>query len=439
MNKRMREIKSQINNKKTEARNLASENKIVEAKALLKEIKELEDAYEVEAALLDDTKKQVQTPKNEEKVEYNAELFTKAVANSILMQRTGKGLDLTPEQMNAISEKTGADGGFAVPEDISVKIERRLKDSTDLFNLVDSEKVYTRKGERTYEKRTEQTGLINLDEAGTIQDVGGPQLERIKFNLHDFAGMCTIPNDLLQFATSELEVINLDEAGTIQDVGGPQLERIKFNLHDFAGMCTIPNDLLQFATSELEGYIIEWLVDKVRVTRNTKILYGAGTGSDDVQGIMKSTVYTKLPLTDPKLKDFKTVKNVKIPNVFKNISSWIVNQDGFNYLDSLEDATGRPYLQPDPKNPTQYIFLGRPVIELPNEVLKTESEKIPVLFGDLKSAYKYFYDGSYQLLTTNIGAGAFETNTTKTRVITKLDGTVKDDKALLICEVTVTP
>ncbi len=392
MNKRMREIKSQINNKKTEARNLASENKIVEAKALLKEIKELEDAYEVEAALLDDTKKQVQTPKNEEKVEYNAELFTKAVANSILMQRTGKGLDLTPEQMNAISEKTGADGGFAVPEDISVKIERRLKDSTDLFNLVDSEKVYTRKGERTYEKRTEQTGLINLDEAGTIQDVGGPQLERIKFNLHDFAGMCTIPNDLLQFATSELE-----------------------------------------------GYIIEWLVDKVRVTRNTKILYGAGTGSDDVQGIMKSTVYTKLPLTDPKLKDFKTVKNVKIPNVFKNISSWIVNQDGFNYLDSLEDATGRPYLQPDPKNPTQYIFLGRPVIELPNEVLKTESEKIPVLFGDLKSAYKYFYDGSYQLLTTNIGAGAFETNTTKTRVITKLDGTVKDDKALLICEVTVTP
>ena len=392
MNKKMREIREKISNKKQEARALANENKMVEAKALIEEIRELEEAYEVEAALLDDTKKQVPTPKNEGKVEYNAELFTKAVANSILMQRTGKGLDLTPEQMNAISEKTGTDGGFAVPEDISVKIERRLKDSTDLFNLVDSEKVYTRKGERTYEKRTEQTGLINLDEAGTIQDVGGPQLERIKFNLHDFAGMCTIPNDLVQFATSELE-----------------------------------------------GYIIEWLVDKVRVTRNTKILYGAGTGSDDVQGIMKSTVYTKLPLTDPKLKDFKTVKNVKIPNVFKNISSWIVNQDGFNYLDSLEDATGRPYLQPDPKNPTQYVFLGRPVIELPNEVLKTESEKIPVLFGDLKSAYKYFYDGNYQLLTTNIGAGAFETNTTKTRVITKLDGTVKDDKSLLICEVTVTP
>ena len=61
------------------------------------------------------------------------------------------------------------------------------------------------------------------------------------------------------------------------------------------------------------------------------------------------------------------------------------------------------------------------------------------MFGDLKSAYKYFDDGNYELLTTNIGAGAFETNTTKTRVITKMDGTVKDKDALLICEITVTP
>lgn len=393
MNKKMRELRQEIANKKAEARTLNSENKIVEAKAMIAEIKSLEEQYEIEAALLDDIKNKVPAPKNkEDEVKYNAELFTKAIANSILTQRTGKGLGLTEEQMNKISENVDTDGGFAVPVDISVKIEKRLKDSTDLQTLVDSEQVYTRKGERTYEKRTAQTALTNLDEYGTIGETDGPKLERIKFNLHDFAGMITIPNDLLQFATSELE-----------------------------------------------GYIIDWLVDKVRITRNTKILYGTGSG-DDVQGIMTASVFTKVPLTDPKLKEFKTVKNVKINNVFKNISSWIVNQDGFNYLDSLEDAVGRPYLQPDPKNPTQYIFLGRPVVEIPNEVLKTpESNKIPILFGDLKSAYKYFYDNNYQLLTTNIGAGAFETNTTKTRVITKLDGTVKDDKALLICEVTVTP
>lgn len=320
----------------------------------------------------------------QEKVVYNGSLFAKAVANSLLKQRGLTGLDLTPEQQNKISENVNQDGGFAVPEDIQTKINLRLKDMTDLFNMVDSEKVFTRKGQRTYEKRANQTPLTNLDEYGTIQDTDNPQLERLSFDLHDFAGLMTIPNDLLKFA------------GT-----------------------------------ELENWLINWLTDKVRVTRNIKILYGAG-GGNDAQGIMTSSKYKTVTLTAaPGLKDFKKCKNVELLNVFKPTAKWIVNQDGFNYLDSLEDKTGRPYLQPDPKNPTQYIFLGLPVTELLNTILKTEESSMPILLGDPKEAYELFYDDNYELLTTNIGAGAFETNTTKARVITRLDGCEKDKDALI--------
>lgn len=319
-----------------------------------------------------------------DEVAYNGELFTKAVANSLLKQRGMEGLNLTPQQQNKISEHVDEDGGFAVPEDIQTKINKRLKDTTDLFNLVDSEKVFTRKGQRTYEKRSEQTPLTNLDEYGTIQEVDNPKLERMSFDLHDFAGLMTIPNDLLKFADKELE-----------------------------------------------NYLIDWLVEKVRITRNIKILYGTGT-SNDVQGIMTSSKYkaVTLPATAG-LKDFKKCKNVDLLNVFKPTAKWIVNQDGFNYLDTLEDKQGRPYLQPDPKQPTQYLFLGLPVVELLNTILKTEEDNIPILLGDLKEAYKYFYDDKYELLTTNIGAGAFETNTTKARVITRLDGSEKDTEAII--------
>lgn len=319
-----------------------------------------------------------------EKVVYNGSLFAKAVANSLLKQRGLTGLDLTPEQQNKISENVNEDGGFAVPEDIQTKINKRLKDMPDLFNLVDSEKVFTRKGQRTYEKRANQTPLTNLDEYGTIQDIDNPKLERLSFDLHDFAGLMTIPNDLLKFAGKELE-----------------------------------------------EWLINWLTDKVRVTRNIKILYGAGSGND-AQGIMTSTKYKTVTLAaTPELKDFKKCKNVELLNVFKPTAKWIVNQDGFNYLDTLEDKMGRPYLQPDPKNPTQYIFLGLQVIELLNTVLKTDSNNIPILLGDPKEAYELFYDDNYELLTTNIGAGAFETNTTKARVITRLDGCEKDKDALI--------
>ncbi|MDO7206266.1 phage major capsid protein [Paraclostridium bifermentans] len=47
--------------------------------------------------------------------------------------------------MNAISENIDEDGGYAVPQDIQTKINTRLKDTTDLYNLVDYETVFARK------------------------------------------------------------------------------------------------------------------------------------------------------------------------------------------------------------------------------------------------------------------------------------------------------
>lgn len=377
-NKTMGELLNKEGVTKEELQNISNEIDILQAKV---EVQKKKDS--IDASLSDEGKGTSTPANNNNEVTYNGALFTKAVANSLLKQRGLQGLNLTEEQQNKISENVNEDGGFAVPQDVQTKIIKRLKDTTDLFNLVDSEKVFTRKGQRTYEKRADQTPLVNLDEYGKISDV--------------------------------------DNA---------KLERMSFDLHDFAGLMTIPNDLLKFANSELEDFLINWLVDKVRITRNLKILYG--TGSDDAQGIMESSKYEEISLeVNAGLKDFKKCKNVKLKNIFKPTAKWVVNQDGFNYLDSLEDKTGKPYLQPDPKQPTQYLFLGLPVIELLNTVLKTEKDSIPILLGDLKEAYKYFYDDKYELLTTNIGAGAFETNTTKARVITRLDGCEKDKDAII--------
>lgn len=392
MSKELRELLNQLNEKnkamgellnkegvtKEELENISNEIDVLQAKVEAQKKKDNIDNS------LNEPKGTPVVSNTDDKAVYNGALFTKAVADSLLKQRGLQGLNLTAEQQNKISENVNEDGGFAVPEDIQTKINKRLKDSTDLFNLVDSEKVFTRKGQRTYEKRADQTPLTNLDEYGTIQEVDNPKLERMSFNLHDFAGLMTIPNDLLKFANKELE-----------------------------------------------NYLIEWLVDKVRITRNIKILYGTGE-SKDAQGIMTSAKYKEIQLAATAgLKDFKELKNVELINVFKPTAKWIVNQDGFNYLDSLEDKQGRPYLQPDPKDSTQYRFLGLPVIEVLNTVLKTTETDIPIILGDLKEAYKLFYDENYELLTTNIGAGAFETNTTKARVITRLDGGEKDTDAII--------
>lgn len=425
----IREVKASIDENIEKIKNLIIENKLDEAEKLTADTEKLKKIYdglvELEEDELDNIKNKINNSKAtkikniEEKAKYDGNLFCKVIANTLLKQKEKNEFSATREQFEftdsermAISENIDEDGGYAVPEDISVKINKRLKDSIDLSTLVDSEQVYTRSGQRTYEKRMKQTPLGKLSEYNS----------------------------------------STQTYGKIKDTDNPKLERISFNLIDFAGMITIPNDLLKFASKELENFIIDWIVDKVRVTRNMIILNGyKDDDGDEIEGIFSDT--TKFKKVDLKststIKNFKKLKNVTLNSVFKKSSKWIVNQDGFNYLDSLEDKNGRSYLQPDPKNETEYKFLGLPVIEINNETLETEtiksgsegSETItsisPIILGDLKEAYKIFHDGKYQLATTNIGAGAFETNTNKARVINKLDGSVKDDEAIIIAKLTL--
>ena len=324
----------------------------------------------------------------DDNVVYNGTLFTKVIADNLLKQKNQRGLNFTDKEMNVISGNIGEDGGYAIPADIQTKINTILQDGTDLYNLTDFELVAAKTGSRVYETRANQKPMQPLVENAAIPVSGDT----------------------------------------------PKLQKLTFSLKDLGDFMSIPNDLLRYADASLETWIINWFVEKVRVTRNFEILYGIG-GDAHATGIFTTDKYTKIAMPKtPALNDFKSAKNVKLLNVFKATSMWIVNQDGFNYLDSLEDKTGKPYLQPDPKQSTQYLFLGLPVLEIPNDVMKTDTT-IPILLGDPKQGYKYFSDGSYQLATTNIGAGAFETNTTKARIMMNIDGNVKDSDALLILEI----
>ncbi|PEQ57037.1 phage major capsid protein, partial [Bacillus cereus] len=80
-------------------------------------------------------------------------------------------------------------------------------------------------------------------------------------------------------------------------------------------------------------------------------------------------------LTKVDLKDYnrlKTTLNVTLDPAFVAAANIFTNQDGFNYLDQLEDKNGRPLLQPDPTNPTRKLFAGKPVIVLSNKTIATD-------------------------------------------------------------------
>ncbi|PFD53171.1 phage major capsid protein, partial [Bacillus cereus] len=276
------------------------------------------------------------------------------------------------EYKAALSENKSEDGGYIVPEDITTTINQ-LKQTTDsLEQYVNVQPVSTNKGARTLEKRAASTPFAPLSEYGN-------------------------PN-------------------AMQEIASPQFERLSYAIEDYAGFLPVPNDLLDDTDQALENYLRQWIAKKSIATRNYLIL----------QEINK--------LTKVDLKDYNGLKktlNVTLDPIFAAAANIFTNQDGFNYLDQLEDKNGRPLLQPDPTNPTRKLFAGKSVIVLSNKTIATDKDgKAPFIVGDLKEAIVLWDRKQLSIDMTREGGNAWRSNTSEFRAIEREDVTLWDTEAV---------
>lgn len=142
--------------------------------------------------------------------------------------------------------------------------------------------------------------------------------------------------------------------------------------------------------------------------------------------------------TKPTLANFDDIIsmiNTSVDPAIKATSILMTNSSGFNKLSLVKDALGNYLMQPDPKNADHYLIKGKRVVEIGDRWLAskgTASNPVyPLYFGDLKQAVTLFDRENLSLLTTNIGAGAFEKDLTKIRVIDRFDVVSTDKEAFV--------
>lgn len=374
MNKKMRELRQQIVNKKAEARQLADENKITEAKAMLEEIKSLEERYDIEAALFEEEKQiddEVKNKDNKKEIDSVKE-FANAARNGFKVN-------------NKMNEGTPLDGGYTVPEDILTRINTYRESKKSLKDLVTVEKVTTNKGQRTFKKRSQQTGFVKVGEGGKIGAKATPQFERISYEIDKYAGYFPVTNELL--ADSDANITNT---------------------------------------------LVEWIGDESRVTANKLILETIKTFSEvELEGI----------------DDIKKALNVTLGSAFKATSKIITNDDGLQYLDTLKDSDGKYLLQPNPANPMEMRLCAGativPIEVIPNDDMPTNENKVPFIIGDLKEAIVFWDRQQMNIKMSDLAVigtlNAFEEDLTLFRAIEREDVTKRDEKAVVNGYITVTP
>lgn len=360
-----------------ELENLRNEAKtLITNKATLEEIKnkrqeielkkqEIEIEEEIENSLKDPEK--IPAPKKDpikDKTKENANAI-----RAIIKKCLGRTLTEVENSLliPTISNPNGVNGeGYILPQDIRTQIEEKKREYKSLRTVVG------------YIETTALTGSLPIEDFETL-------------------------SELIDFTDGT----NLDDSGN-----EIKFANAKFSLKEKGALIKLSNTLLSMTDNNLIAYIVKIFAKKAVLTENKMILAALQSNK-----------------TVKDLSDYKALKssiNKDLDPAVYGSMGIVTNQDGFDFLDSQLDTTGRPILQPNPANPTQKLFAGYPIEVFSNSMLQTTGGKAPIFYGSLVDGVQVVDNGSLAFATSS-DAG-FTSNTTLARVIEFID-VIQSDKS----------
>ncbi|HBZ80921.1 MAG TPA: phage major capsid protein [Brevibacillus sp.] len=386
MDEKERELRQQLAAKLEEARGLAGEGKIEEARSAADAAKNLRKQIDLLQEL-----RQTDTPgttvpaepetrdeQNGKEMQYRSAFLKTLRHKPLSMDEQRLIEEAEAEIRSGMQGGVAEDGGLIVPQDIQTTIYELKRQFVSLEQFVTIEPVTTRSGSRVIEKNADITPFTEITELTDLDELDNPKFKQITYAIKDRGGILPISNSLL---------------------------------HD--------------TDQNLMQYIAKWIAKKSTVTRNKLIL--------DLIGTLPKKAIAGLDA-------IKEALNVSLDPSIELGAIIITNQDGYNFLDQQKDADGRPLMQPDPTQPTQKLLFGKRVVRLANRWLPTTgttTKKAPIIIGDLKEAVVLFDRQQYSIASTNVGGKAFGRNSTDVRAIQREDVQKLDDAAVIYGELTL--
>lgn len=292
-----------------------------------------------------------------------ARAFADAVRAGVTL-KNGRGIEKYNVLYDALTisggDPAGEDGGFLVPEDVNnqiIEMRRELNPLADLFTV---ETVGTNSGWRV------------MDNAPT-------------------EGMQAV-----------------DEMGEIGNGDQPMFSKVPFTLKKYGLWIPCSNELASDEVANLFAYLARWLAKKGVITENTLLL-----------NALSALIATDIPAGE-ELKGVKTALNVALDPAIALNAVILTNQSGYNALDNMEDKSGRPLLNPDPKTGTPKLANGRVVHAVSDAVLKNNESKAPMYIGDMKQFATLFKRNPLEIASTNVGGNAWRTDSIEVRGIQRM-------------------
>ena len=378
MNKKMRELLAQIEEKTTKAKVYLEDGDTEKANASLDEAQKLKEQYEAEKRLYEMVK-ETNTPSDKE-LEAQKQQKQEISSEKAFADAARHGFKAT------MTEGTNADGGYTVPEDIRTRVETYRDSKESLLKYVRVEKVTTDKGARTFKARANQTGFTKVAEAGTIG------------------------------------------AGTT-----PTFERIEYDIDKYAAYYPVTTEVLADSDANITSILTEWIGDESRVTANKLILEQIKTntateiknGVDGIKKVLNQTLGSAFKSTS---KIFTNDDGLQYLDTLKD-------SDG-DYL--LQPNPTNPMKMQLCAGASVIPVVVIPNADMPTDDTTDASSsksRIPMIIGDLNEGIVYWDRQKLSLMMSTVASAgslnAFEQDLTLIRAIEREDVTPRDKKAFV--------
>lgn len=263
-------------------------------------------------------------------------------------------------------------------------IKGENKKMTEKTIIDNNEKTETRSFEDFIRSHGEmRDGLTTSGATAVIpEEVVTPVLElkNSKYNLAQYATVKTVSagsghypiakrNEKATLATKE-------ELADIADVDANMFEDVPFDVKTRAGKIALSNEIVEDAAVDIVGEVKNQLQKLVDNTDNQNIMK-----------VLTSSTFKKENATSTD--DLKKIFNVELDPALNKM--WLVNQSGFNYLDTLKDSEGRYLLQPNPTAASGFSLFGAPVVMISDAVMPNNTDgSFPMIAGDISEAVAVF-------------------------------------------------
>ncbi len=206
------------------------------------------------------------------------------------------------------------------------------------------------------------------------------QLKQSNYNLAQYATVKQVSSGsgTYPIATSQQSAVlaTKDELADIADVDANMFTEVPFDVKTRAGKIALSNEVVEDAEVDIVSEVKTQLQQLVDNTDNTQIM-----------GLLTGASFAKATATN--IDDLKKIFNVTLDPALSKM--WLVNQSGFNYLDTLKDSEGRYLLQPNPTAPSGFTLLGAPVVMISDKLLANNADgTFPMIAGDLSQAVAVF-------------------------------------------------